>query len=243
MSNQERSPSGQPVYRHEAKEREHVPAYGDEDTIDRITKHVENHIGPVQTVFHELVSDLVHIDVLVVAPTKERNFYTLVTCGMSDQPMTVPPGAEAYRYAELMISLPPDWEVSEKGFRKEESYWPIRSLKTLARMPHEYNTWLYAMHTIPNGNPVEPFAANTKLTGMMLYVPATVQAINEFFVLPVSPEKEVRFFNLIPLYSEEMDYKLKHGADALLDKLSKIGVTDIINIARKNSCKKWLGLF
>ncbi|SEO83260.1 Suppressor of fused protein (SUFU) [Paenibacillus sp. OV219] len=108
MSNQELSPSGQPIYRHEARERSLVPAYGNDETIDRITEHVEKYIGPVQTVFHELASDLVHIDILIVAPTKERNFYTLITCGMSDEPMTVPAGAEAYRYAELMICLPPD---------------------------------------------------------------------------------------------------------------------------------------
>ncbi|SEO83231.1 Suppressor of fused protein (SUFU) [Paenibacillus sp. OV219] len=119
----------------------------------------------------------------------------------------------------------------------------MRALKTLARLPHAYHTWLYAVHTIPNGNPAERYAASTKLTGMMLNVPATIKAINEFFTLPFSPEKEIHFFNLIPLYTEEMDFKLKHGADALLDKLSKAGVTDIINIDRKNSCKKRFGLF
>ncbi|WP_127532292.1 suppressor of fused domain protein [Paenibacillus kobensis] len=243
MSSQELSPSGQPIYRHEAAEREFEPAFGDATAIDIISRHVELHIGKIQGVYHEIVSDLVHIDIIVVAPTRERNFYTLVTCGMSNLPMTVPPGAEAYRYAELMLCLPPDWSLSDEAFKKEENYWPIRSLKTLARFPHEYNTWLYMAHTIPNGNPAEPYADGTKLSGMVLSVPSTVESNNDFFNLTLSPDKQVRFYSLIPLYNEEMDYKLKEGADKLFAKLDKAGVTEIVNPKRKNTCGKRFGLF
>lgn len=244
MSSQERSPSNQPIYRHEATERQLQPAFGDEASIDLISRHIEQHIGPVHHVFHELVSDLVHIDILIVAPTKERNFYTLVTCGMSNLPMTVPAGAEDFRYAELMICLPPDWKLSEQSIQQEEHYWPIRCLKMLARMPHEYSTWLYAAHTIPNGDPAEPYASNTKLSGMMLSIPATVETINDFFTLTFSPDKKVHFFGLLPLYNEEMDFKLQHGADDLFAKLDKAGVTELVDIGRKNTCKKKLfGLF
>ncbi|GFN30316.1 suppressor of fused domain protein [Paenibacillus xylaniclasticus] len=79
MSNQELSPSGHSIYRHEAREREFQPAYGDEHAAELISQHVEKYIGPIQSVYHEIISDLVHIDIIVVAPTPERNFYTLVT--------------------------------------------------------------------------------------------------------------------------------------------------------------------
>ncbi|MWC29640.1 suppressor of fused domain protein [Paenibacillus sp. MMS18-CY102] len=243
MSDQEISPSKHPIYRHETKDRPLQIAHGDEEAIALITQHVEQHIGPIYTIFHEIISDLVHIDIIVVAPTSERNYYTLVTCGMSNLPMAVPEGAEAFRYAELMLCLPPDWPMSEKAFHQEEHYWPIRSLKMLARLPHEYDTWLHVAHTIPNGNPATPYASNTKLIGMMLFVPETVKSFTEFFTLTFSPDKEVHFFSLIPLYAEEMDFKLKHGADALITKLEKAGVTEYIQLNRKNVCKKLFGLF
>ncbi|AJS59305.1 hypothetical protein UB51_13440 [Paenibacillus sp. IHBB 10380] len=44
-----------------------------------ISKHVEKYIGEIDGVFHEIISDLVHIDILIVKPTKKRNYYTLVT--------------------------------------------------------------------------------------------------------------------------------------------------------------------
>ncbi|WNR44355.1 suppressor of fused domain protein [Paenibacillus roseipurpureus] len=243
MNTREQSPSGSPIYRHEASDRPFTPASGDEVSLDLISQHVETYIGPIASVFHEIVSDLVHVDILFVAPTPARNFITLVTCGMSNLPMTVPSGAEAFRYAELMICLPPDWKLSNESFEKEENYWPIRTLKTLARLPHEYNSWLYAAHTIPNKNPAEPYAPNTKLMGAMLAIPSTVEPINEFFTLTISPEKDVHFFSLLPLYSEEMDYKLKHGAEALFEKLDKARVTELLDPHRKNTCKKLFGLF
>lgn len=243
MSTAERSPSGNMIYRHQSSDRPFTPASGEPASIDLISEHIEKHIGPIEAVFHEMVSDLIHLDVLLVAPSAARNYYTLITCGMSDLPMTVPEGAEAFRYAELMICLPAAWKLSDESFKNEDNYWPVRSLKTLARLPHEYNTWLYAAHTIPNGNPVQPYASNTKLAGMMVNVPSSVESINEFFTLTVSPGKDVHFFGLMPLYNEEMNFKLQHGAEALLEKLNKAGVTDIVDPNRRNTCKKRFGLF
>ncbi|MFB9329368.1 suppressor of fused domain protein [Paenibacillus aurantiacus] len=244
MSNQETSPSGIPVYRHEAKDREIEFATGDDQAIARITAHVEQHIGPVANVFHELVSDLVHLDILFVPPTPQRNYHTLVTCGMSSRPMTVPEGAENFRYAELMLCLPPSWPMSEEAFRNEENYWPIRMLKTLARLPHEYGTWLYHAHTIPNGDPAAPYARNTKLAGMLVELPTTVEDPHAFFALNMEPDKDVHFFTLVPLYAEEMNLKLAQGTEALLEKLAQAGVNEIVQLNRKNVAKKKLfGLF
>ncbi|WP_445322382.1 suppressor of fused domain protein [Paenibacillus sp. IHBB 10380] len=42
----------------------------------------------------------------------------------------------------------------------------------------------------------------------------------------------------MPLYTEEMNFKLKNnGADALLAKLEKAGVDEKVDIKRKNVCK------
>ncbi|MBB3113833.1 hypothetical protein FHS18_005946 [Paenibacillus phyllosphaerae] len=244
MSKEELSPSGAPIYRHEARDRELELATGDSAAAEAITAHIEKHIGPVRHVFSEIISDLVRVNILVVEPSAKRNYYTLVTCGMSDRPMTVPEGAEQFRFAELMLCLPPTWKLSDEAFRSEDNYWPIRAMKVLARLPHEYETWLYHAHTIPNANPPEPYAVNTKLSGMMLSLPTIADDLEAFFTLQLGEDKPVHFFTLLPLYEEEMNFKLSKGADALLEKLAQADVNELVDPRRKNVCKKKLfGLF
>ncbi|AIQ63033.1 Suppressor of fused protein (SUFU) [compost metagenome] len=211
-----------------------------QENIEFLHNHIERYIGPVSNIFKEIVSDHVSIDVLVVAPTPQRNYYTLITCGMSEFPMTVPAGAEEYRYAELMISLPPTWKLSDEDFKDERNYWPIRALKKAARFPHDYNTWLYLGHTVTNGNPAQPYCDTAKFQSMLIWVPE-VENVSDFFYFNISDDKEVRFYNLVPLYKEELDFTMKNGGEALINKLNKIGATEVVNISRKNSCKKVFG--
>jgi hypothetical protein len=73
-----------------------------------IERHIEKHIGEISMVFHEMIADIVHIDIHQVPPGKDRPYWTLVTSGMSDLPMKTPEGAEDFAYAELMLCLPKD---------------------------------------------------------------------------------------------------------------------------------------
>lgn len=229
----ERSESGAPIHRYKDGPKDFGLATGDSENIERISDHIERHIGPIARVFHELVSELVHIDVHIVGPTPERNFYTLVTSGMSDKPMRPPEEYSDLRYSELMICLPPDWPMTDGEWEKDENYWPIRMLKMLARFPHEYGTWLWAMHTMPHGDPPQPFASNTRLCGMILLPP--VAAPPEFQELRVSDDKTIYFHALVPLHADEMDLKLKKGAGALFDGFNDHGVSEILNPARPSS--------
>ena len=238
------SESGQPIYHYkEPKERKRQPAVGDADNIEAIAAHIAKHIGPPEHVFHELISDIVHIDVHMVAPGPGRNYYTLVTSGMSDKPMTTPGGAEEFRYAELAIRLPATWKLGPDHFKDEANYWPIRWLKLLSRFPHEFETWLGDGHTVPTGDPPDPYADDTKLCCMML-VPGAL--VPEAFQTLVIGERTVHFWSLVPLYREEMDYKLKHGYEPLMQRLVKLGgpeKTEVVNVTRPNTCGKRFWLF
>lgn len=236
----EKSESGQPIYRYENKPKDFQFPQGD-PSIDEITKHIEQHIGKIDTVYHELVSDKVHIDVHWVKPTPERRFHTLVTSGMSDLPMKVPEGMEEFQYSELSICLPEEWKLAEEDLKDEKNYWPLRWLKYLARFPHEYDTWLGWGHTIPNGDPPQPFAENTQMNTMLLLPSVTFPP--EFRQLSL-PNKTINFFALIPLYQEEAELKLKKGAEALFDGFDKNGVMDVLRVTRPNTVrKKRFGLF
>jgi hypothetical protein len=232
----ERSESGAPVYRHRPREKPFEPATGDGDAIDAISDHVEEHVGKIESVFHELVSDLVHVDVHMVAPTRKRNYFTLITSGMSDRPMNAPDDHPDKTYAELLICLPPDWKLSPKAFEKERWYWPVRWLKTLARLPHEYDTWLWEHHTVPNGDPPEPFADNTDLCCAYLLRPALFP--REFFKLKASKKKTIHFLCLVPLHADETKFKLKEGSDALVDLLDDAGVTELLDVERPSVLRK-----
>ena len=251
MSQQEYSDSGDPIYRYDdAKPKEFRFAPGDEQNIKAISEHIEKHIGKIESVFHEIVSDLVHIDVHWIKPTEQFPFHVLVTSGMSDKPMNVPEGLDNLKYAELCILLPKDWPIDgtsystmEEAFKNENNYWPVRWLKVLARFPHEYNTWIGQGHTLPNGENAEPYAENTKLGCMILF--PSLSLGSKFFNLKINERKTINFYCLYPLYKEEMDFKLKNGSNALLDKFEKHHLSDIVDIDRKNTCSKkgFLGLW
>lgn len=250
MDEPEKSPSGQNIYRYsEGQENKFEPASGDGENIEAISQHIEELIGPIEMVYHELVSDQVHIDVHWVKATDERPFHILVTSGMSDRAMQVPAEYEGVpRYLELCMLLPADWNLGsanmspDDAFRDENNYWPIRWLKTVARFPHLYNTWIGYGHTIPNGEEAAPFASNTKL-GCVLVLPSIT--LPEGFWSLKTDAKEINFFCLYPLYPEELDYKLKHGVDKLLNKFEAANIVDVIDPQRKNVCtgKRFLGLW
>ena len=228
------SPGGSTIHRHQPRQTPFEPAMSDGATAVLVEEHVGRHLGEVKSVFHELISDLVHLDVLFIPPTPERPYHSLVTSGMSDRPMTVPDGAEDFLHAELMLCLPADWklgtdESGEDHFRDERNYWPIRWLKTLARLPHEYGTWLGAQHTIPNGNPARPLAPGVPFTGFIL---GPVFTAPEGFGRLDAAGKTIHFLSVIPLTTAEMDFKLAHGADALFSALVERGVTELVDVNR-----------
>lgn len=237
-----RSDDGTAILRHEARDRDFEIATGDEQNIKAISDHIEHHVGPVEMVFHEMISDLVHIDVHWVKPTNDRPFHTLVTSGMSDLPMVVPDELEEFQFAELLVTLPRDWKIDETSFEDERWYWPVRLLKGLARLPHEYETWLGVGHTIPNDDPPEPYDDSTRLCGTLIAPPITLD--EEFHELECADKGLINFYSVLPLYSEEMDFKLSKGLDQLITKLEKHQITEVIEIDRPNTCrKKRFGLF
>ena len=235
------SPGGSPIMVH-SREKDFTPPQGEEH-IEAIGAHIERHLGPVSGVFHEIISDLVHIDVHVVPATEQFPYLRLVTSGMSDLPMTVPDevDADVPRYMELMVTLPADWPISQDAFEDERNYWPVRLLKGLARLPHEYDTWLGFGHTIPNGHPSEPYAPGVGFDGAIGLPPVTPP--EDFAELVLEDGKVISFMTIIPLYPEEMDLKLKKGAEALLDRFDAKNIQDVIEPGRTNVARKRFGLF
>ena len=196
-----------------------VPEVYTEEEMETVEGHIQQYFGKFENVFHELSSPDIHVDICVVPPSEERDYYTLVTMGMGAHRMNVPEELAEYKLerAELAIALPGNWKLKHEDLKNERWYWPIRLLKTLARLPIASDTWLGFGHTMDNE---EDFAKGTKLCAAILTGPQGTEDGSEVCILPSG--EEVNFYQVIPLYREELKYKMEHDADALLDKMDGI---------------------
>ncbi len=179
----------------------------DQDSYEKL---IEDSFGKFTEVIHEIISPDLHIDVIPVPPTAERNYYTLFTMGMGAYKMQVPSGYGTMNRAEMAIRLPADWDYKSS---EEKWYWPIRVIKSLARLPFYEKTWLGYCHDIDFRG---PFSEETERCGVLL----------DFFdesVEPLTLENGDRLiiYNVIPVYRAEMEYIAAHGAEALFQKMAE----------------------
>ena len=172
-----------------------VPEVYTEEDMEAIERHIQQYFGKFENVFHELSSPDIHVDICVVPPSKEHDYYTLVTMGMGAHRMNVPEELAEYKLerAELAIALPKDWKLKYEDLKNERWYWPIRLLKVLARLPIVSDTWLGFGHTMDNE---EDFAKGTKLCAAILTGPQDTEDGSEVCVLPGG--EEVNFYQVIP---------------------------------------------
>ena len=120
------------------------------------------------------------------------------------------------------------------GQLKQDDYaWVFQNLFLLPRSVHDNRTFFWNGQVIDND---EPFAGNTELSGFLIKYPSTIDIPVEFNMIKVNPQKVICFYQLIPLYNEEMNYLEKHGLERLYNKFDEFGVTDIVDLKRPNTC-------
>lgn len=201
------------------------------EEMTAVGKHIEQHFGKYETVMHELMSPDVHIDICLIPPRAEHEYYTLVTMGMGAAQMPVPEGYEDLARAELLINLPADWRLDEEALRDEKWYWPIRFLKFMARAPlggEVYHAWGSTMEF----DDIESFDESTKLCAAITLSPGVFGEPSYECKLPGG--EVVNFYQAIPLYKEELAYKVEHGVDKLLEKCPD-EILEVINPTRLNA--------
>lgn len=214
------TPGGSEVYRHtEPTGTEDVPEF-DEALRTALEEHLARFLPGEPKVLHEIISIGVHLDVYAWAPTEEQPLWTLVTVGMSERAMNVPAGAEDMAHAELIMTLPGDWpipsgnEAFQQVMQDDRIYWPIQTLKSAARLPSEFDTWLGFGHTVAAGeNPSDTYPGSP-YAGVML-APAT--SLPPEALIVQHEGREVYLWGLYPLDEMEMDYKLQVGGEELFE--------------------------
>lgn len=220
----------------EEERRETVPQYYyTEKEMDKVSVYIEQQYGESELVGHEMVSPDIHCDIVIVNPTEEQPYYKLVTMGAGAYQMNVPKElkSDVCNRAEYVIFLPEDWNLESD---KIEDYWPIRMLKTVARLTVNTEDWLYYGHTVNLTDDGRPVAQNTKFNSCLLLVSKGKKQYVK--PLKLGRGKKVAFYQLYPLYQEELEYKLENSYFDLWDKVDEEELNNqVINIHRKNFCK------
>ncbi|MDE5763954.1 MAG: suppressor of fused domain protein [Ruminococcus sp.] len=181
-----------------------------EEQEREILKHIEKNIGEVNGVFTQKEYEDIKVNIHIVSPTPERRFYTLVTVGMGAHIMNVPEHLkeEKLERAELVICLPPSWKIDGD---EPEHFWPLNLLNHLAHLPISENAWLGWGHTIEYNN---PFADNTELSAAMI---VNCDFGEESHICKINDDDEVNFYQILPIYNSELEFKSLHGAKTLLN--------------------------
>ncbi|PGZ95430.1 hypothetical protein COE51_20380 [Bacillus pseudomycoides] len=208
-----------------------ITNYDNQSKHNQILEHVTKYFGaPITTIGEIIPGSKVGINIHIIPPSKRNNFITLVTTGMSDYPMDNSEGANEFKYAELIQKLPLDWPMNKNDLKDQSIYWPLGWLRRAAHIPHNYDGYLTAGVILPNGEPPQPFASNTKLSSILIC------KVQEQGLEKVETQQGniINFYTLLPIYEEERNLALEKGYKYLLNKMNEKGITDILDIKREN---------
>jgi hypothetical protein len=206
-----KAPDGTLIIRHDAIERQ-MGFTGEDAAGFRQTREAayERIYGKPESVFHEVLPQVPHIDVYTIKRILKRSsgdevFYVLMTGGMSDLAMTMPRNAKDLdRRVELIFYCA----------EPREEY--VTILRWVAHFPHDSKSWLGHGHTVPNGNPPEPFWGSDKLDTLFFLPPIIAKDQKLPSELRLNGEP-VNFLWVVPITTAECNFKLNNGFDALMD--------------------------
>ena len=223
--NEGKSPGGSAMLRYGGGEFD-VPSVGfTEESFLPLQEQRETQytalFGEVETVYHELLPFVPHIDVFIFKPgTRGRPFFTYVTSGMSDLPMTIPRTAD------------PELAVAELIFYADEANNDYAELlRKLAHFPHENRTWLGSGHTMPNGTPPQPFFGSSELD-TVLFMPTIVRPeSNEKLTVG---DKLLNLLWVVPLTTRECELKLNEGVGAIYALFDRVNHPVAFSPSRKS---------
>jgi hypothetical protein len=208
------------------KEKKHIMESYPEKELKAIEKHISTHFGECKKVFHNLIpSPDLHLDIIWIEPTAQRNYHILVTQGMGSRKMNAPKDVRKERRdrAEVLITLPPDWKVEDKDMKWQ---WPMVWLNMLAELPILNDTWLGYGHTVEG-----PCGGNTELCGVMLTL-LHESFGDEAMTCEMPNGERIIFYQVLPIYEGELKFKIENDAEALEDRFPD-GFDMVVDVSRK----------
>lgn len=195
--------------------------------------YVTKYFGPIYAVIHEDEYRDTALDIFVIAPGKDHDYYTLITCGIGAFPMEVEDEENGLHpeFAEYAINLPSYFSFSPDNTEQ----WPIILLKTVARFPITYAKKLVSPDRIVffegKGKSFDP---TTTFTSVLIL--DTMTTWMNRAECQHADGKKVSVYTVYPLYDEEQIYLDDHDFNDLLHLLiEKIEDYPVANPTRLNA--------
>jgi hypothetical protein len=159
--------------------------------------------GECDLVYRERLRLVPHIDVYRFPPTTRRPFFTFVTGGMSDLPMSLPEWiAPIHRRAELVFYAAED-----------NSEYPALLLRQ-AQFPHENASWILPCDTKTNGSPPRPVFRHGTLD-CLFFPPSPVEPESRLGKKLSGEGDAIKLLLCVPISTAECSLTRERGVFAL----------------------------
>lgn len=187
--------------------------------LQTVEDHIIEHFGSISRTIPVKESENLDLRIYVIEPTKERDFYTLVTCGMGAYKMELPDDFKDTDLdrIELLMYLSPAWNMDLAlskptglitggtvtpifGSMYDEWNYPVKVLKNLAQAPVNNDSY-FVMGNIMDDE--EPLSPSTNDTGGILISPAYIS--EEGCVCTLPDGEKVIFLQVMPIQTYEID--------------------------------------
>lgn len=187
--------------------------------LQTVEDHIIEHFGSISRTIPVKESENLNLRIYVIEPTKEKDFYTIVTCGMGAYKMELPDDFKDTDLdrIELLMYLSPAWNMDLAlskptglitggtvtpifGSMYDEWNYPVKILKNLAQAPVNNDSYFVMGNIMDDGEPLSP---STNDTGGILISPAYIS--EEGCVCTLPDGEKVRFLQVIPIQTYEID--------------------------------------
>ncbi len=202
--------------------------YSEKDE-DEVVECIKEDYGDFQNVLHEVVSTDIHLDVALIPPQEDRDYYTLCTIGAGAYRMEIERDIRIEHHlsehSEYIMYLPSDWKLDEESLNDEANYWPIRLLNNTARLPLLTDSWFTIGHTTGTEEGM-PYSEEYPYNSAILTYPAPFVATREN-KCNLSSGKTILFHHILPITQEELEFKNENGTEALLKRIFPKGCDEM----------------
>ena len=200
---------------------------------DAVLSHYSKSFQGLQhEILHEMdaVGPPIHIHVITPPDTP---FRLLLTEGMSAGAMRTL--IQEKRFAELALLIPRDITFTvHTDPAKHPQGWIIDMLRYIAKFPHLDGSWVDLGHIVQAGAESDTtFGTDCEFSGGLLLQSVTLW--EEMTNIRVN-DGIIRVMSVFPLYKEEIQYRIDHGINALLERITAAQMSEMMEIGRPNLC-------
>jgi hypothetical protein len=195
-----------------------------------ILDRVEAQLGSINpSALSGVVSDIIPLSIHLVPPGPGRDFLTLFTTGMSNQPVPLPDDWADYRYVELLLFLPSAWPSTWEGLLVPPYDWAVKILRWIAYTTFERQRWIYSEGVIPHEDPPQPIGHGLAFDSFLLY-----NAVNLMEHFKTRDGQLMRFYRVVPLLPEEREFLDSHELFELQEQLPELGLPGVVHPNRQS---------